>query len=177
MAYIDADEFFETRDGETLPSILREFEDVEGVGALGVNWRLHSSSGLLTRPDSMRQSFTTCVGDPEVLPIANLPVYKDNRLIKSIVRTSFFEKPLSPHIFKTQNGTRTVGEHGDIIQNGIGVRQPITRDRIGLHHYTLKSREQFEEKMKSWTDKGWAYWDHIEGLPQLECQEMTKYEP
>ena len=177
MAFIDADEFFETRDGETLPSILHELEKNKDVGALGVNWRLHSSANLTQRPDSMRASFTSCVGDPEILPVANLPKYKDNRLIKSIVKTSVFEKPLTPHLFKTANGTHTVGEHGDVIEEGDGIRQPITRDRIGLHHYTTKSREQFEEKMKSWTMKGWEYWDHIEGLPQVHCEEMTKYSP
>lgn len=177
MAFVDADEFFETRGNETLPSILHEFDKIEDVGALGVNWRLHSSANLTKRPDSMRQSFTSCVSDPEILPVVDLPNYKDNRLIKSIVKTSLFEKPLSPHMFKTRNGTHTVGEHGDKIEDGDGIRQPITRDRIGLHHYTTKSREQFEEKMKSWTMKGWEYWDHIEGLPQLHCDEMMRYNP
>jgi hypothetical protein len=177
MAFIDADEFFETGANETLPSILREFDKPRHVGALGVNWRIHSSANLTKRPDSMRRSFTRCVDDPEVLPPSHLPAYKDNRLIKSIVKTSAFERPLSPHMFKTHNGTHTVGEHGDKIADGDGVRQPITRDRIGLHHYTLKSREQFEEKMMSWTAKGWEYWNHIEGLPQVQCHEMTKYHP
>lgn len=178
MAFIDADEFFETRAPETLPSILRELDLKQDVGALGVNWRLHSSANLTKRPDSMRKSFTSCPEDPPIIiPDSNITGWKDNRLIKSIVKTAFFEKPLTPHLFKTKEGTRTVGEHGDIIEYGDGVRQPITRDRIALHHYTLKSREQFEEKTKNWSDKGWKYWDHIEGLPQLHCDEMTKYEP
>ncbi|KAF8858994.1 hypothetical protein BDZ45DRAFT_742807 [Acephala macrosclerotiorum] len=177
IAFIDADEFFEARGGETLPSILREFDKDESVGALGVNWRLHSSANLTTRPKSMRQSFTTCPVDPEVIPEGEIQGWKDNRLIKSIVKTALFEKPLTPHLFQTLNGTRTVGEHGDIIEYGDGVRQPITRDRIGLHHYTVKSREQFEEKTKNWSMKGWEYWDHIEGLSQVKCDEMTKYKP
>ena len=178
MAFVDADEFFEARkEGETLTSILREFGERDEIGALGVNWRLHSSANLTKRPDSMRKGFTSCVGDPEVLPLDQLPDYKDNRLIKSVVKTALFEKPLSPHMFKTKNGTHTVGEHGDKIEDGDGIRQPITRDRIALHHYTLKSREQFEEKTKSWSMKGWEYWDHIEGLPQIHCEEMTKYDP
>lgn len=176
MAFIDADEFFETPGDETLTSVLREF-DRPDIGAVGVNWRLHSSANLTSRPESMRKSFTSCVADPEVLPVKNLPVYKDNRLIKSIVKPALYVKPLSPHMFETKNGSRTVGEHGDAIADGDGVRQPITRDRIALHHYTVKSREQFEEKMKSWSDKGWGYWDHIEGLPQTQCTEMTGYEP
>lgn len=80
-------------------------------------------------------------------------------------------------MFRTRNGTRTVGEHGDILEDNSNVRMPITRDRIGLHHYTVKSKEQFESKMKSWTAKDWTYWDHIEGLPQVECREMTRYNP
>ncbi|KAG0646437.1 Glycosyltransferase family [Hyphodiscus hymeniophilus] len=177
MAFIDADEFFETRGNDTLISLLREFEEYEEVGALGVNWRLHSSANLTERPDSMRKSFTSCVEDPEMLPVEDLPHYKDNRLIKSIVKTSVFEKPLTPHLFQTSSGTYTVGEYGDMIDEGEGIRQPITRDRIALHHYTTKSREQFEEKMESWTMKGWEYWDHIEGLPQVPCDEMTNYSP
>ena len=124
----------------------------------------------------MRQSFTTCVVDPEgyTLPTTG---WKDNRLTKAIVKTSLFDKPLSPHRFGTINGTLTVGEHGDTIDTFDGMRMPITRDRIALHHYTLKSREQFEDKMKNWKDKDWSYWDHIEGLPHEECMEMTKYDP
>jgi hypothetical protein len=176
MAFIDADEFFETRNGETLQSFLKEFEHNETVGAVNVNWRIHSSSGILTRPDSVRQSFTTCVADPE--DISTIPTgWKDNRLTKSIVKTSLFELPLSPHRFGTFNATRTVGENGDAIESFDGMRLPITRDRIALHHYTLKSREQFEEKLQNWKDKDWTYWDHIEGLPHTECKEMTKYEP
>ncbi|CZS90868.1 hypothetical protein WAI453_003924 [Rhynchosporium graminicola] len=178
MAFVDADEFFEAKkEGETLTSILREFGEKTEVGALGVNWRLHSSANLTKRPNSMRKGFTECVDDPEVLPVKELPRYKDNRLIKSIVKTALFVKPLTPHIFETKEGTHTVGEHGDKIEAGDGIRQPITRDRIALHHYTLKSREQFEEKTKNWSMKGWEYWDHIEGLPQTHCEEMKKYDP
>ena len=86
MAFIDADEFFETGTNETLPSILHEFDKVRDVGALGVNWRLHSSANLTRRPDSIRHSFTRCVDDPEILQVPHLPTYKDNRLIKSIVK-------------------------------------------------------------------------------------------
>jgi hypothetical protein len=175
MAFIDADEFLETSAPHTLRSILEELENTPGVGALGINWRLHTSAGLLKRPESVRQSFNSCAVDPEGPPPA--PGWKDNRAIKSIVRTALFDKPWSPHMYKTKNGTKTVGEHGDVLVDNSNIRTPITRDKIGLHHYTTKSREQFEEKTKLWSAKGWSYWNHIESLPQVECMEMTRYIP
>ena len=39
-------------------------------------------------------------------------------------------------------------EHGDVIEDG-AVRIPITRDRIAIHNYALKSRDEFEKKMRS----------------------------
>jgi len=180
MAFLDGDEFLEVLDpNESLLSILHELEQDARVGALGMNWRLHSSAGLLTRPESVRKAFTQCVADPEepVLALDALPRFKDNRLIKSVVRTAVYKSSTTAHYFKTGNGTYTVGEHGDVVEDGIGIRQPITRDRLAVHHYTVKSRAQYEEKMGNWVnDKGWSYWDHIEGLPQEECLEMTRYE-
>jgi len=181
MAFIDADEFLETKAPETLRSILKEFENTPNVGALGVNWRIHQSSGLETRPESVRKSFITCAGD--ATEPAEDGAWRDSRLVKSFVRMDLFDSPWSPHHFKTTNDTYTVGEHGDRIIDRTSQRMPITRDRIALHHYTTKSREQFAEKIGTWqakgnhAAKGWDYWDHIEGLPSQECLEMTKFDP
>lgn len=60
MAFIDSDEFIDTPGNEALHEVLESFEDDETVGALGVNWRMHSSAGLLTRPDSTRKAFMVC---------------------------------------------------------------------------------------------------------------------
>ncbi|KFY36043.1 hypothetical protein V494_05357 [Pseudogymnoascus sp. VKM F-4513 (FW-928)] len=176
MAFVDQDEFFETlHEGETLLTILQELEPFSTIGALGVNWVLHSSAGIIHKVESVRKSFTSCCADPEGLEIPD--GWKDSRLIKSIVKTDMYDGPLTPHMYRLKNDAKTVGEHKDIIPNGLGVRVPITKDRIALHHYTLKSKEQFEAKLKTWQDKDWSYWDHIEGLPQRECLEMTKYNP
>ncbi len=63
MAFIDGDEFLETPGKETLKEVLMSFEHNDTVGALGVNWRMHTSGGLLKRPESARKSFTTCHWD------------------------------------------------------------------------------------------------------------------
>lgn len=63
IAFLDGDEFLETPGDETLGEILQELERNETVGALAVNWKMHSSSGLLTRPASTRKVFVHCVWD------------------------------------------------------------------------------------------------------------------
>jgi hypothetical protein len=179
MAFIDADEFFEVKGNETLQSILREFDNDPKVAALGVNWEIHTSSGLLKRPQSARKAFTTCIEDAD----PNHPIGEghENEHIKSIVRTDLYDRPMHPHKFTMKDkNAKTVGEHGDVIDR-FAWRVPITRDRISLHHYQMKSREEFEAKIargNGMTDpKKWDHWDRIEGLPNRECKEMATYEP
>lgn len=178
VAFFDADEFLEVKSDESLKSILKELDQDPSVGALGVNWRVHTSSGHLTRPASARKDFTTCITDD--VDNTTVSPFKDNKLIKSIVKSSLYSSPINPHKFNLKGGAQTVGEHGDVIEDQ-AIRVPITRDRITLHHYAIKSREEFEEKMgrsnAMGQAKGWDYWDHLEGLPQRECREMTEYEP
>ncbi|KAG9237058.1 hypothetical protein BJ875DRAFT_370878 [Amylocarpus encephaloides] len=179
IAYIDIDEFLEvTTPNETFNGILKSFDDDELVGALGVNWQLHNSNGLLTRPESVRQSFTTCLYDsPEELHGGS----DDNHHIKSIVKTAFFTSAQNPHKFGLRDGAMTVGENGDVIESQ-AFRSPITKDRISLHHYAVKSREEFEEKLlrsNAMTDpKDENFWNHMENLvPTVNCTEMAQYDP
>ncbi|RDL37284.1 uncharacterized protein BP5553_04717 [Venustampulla echinocandica] len=176
IAYIDTDEFLEiTAPNETLVSILKGFDPDKTVGALGVNWKTHTSAGILTRPESARKSFTTCMSDPVG------EVHGDNTHIKSIVRTSSFAASYNPHKFTLIEGTMTVGEHGDVI-NTDAFRNPITRDRIALHHYVVKSKEEYEEKMHRGNamsqPKSKEFWDHVENdEPLEECTEMARFSP
>jgi hypothetical protein len=140
MAFLDGDEFLEMTSPskeETFPQFLSSFEHIPHVGALAVNWRMHTSSGLLTRPDSVRKAFVDCIWDG-----AN----SNNSHVKSIVRTQFADRPVNPHLWYLKEGRQTVGEKGDVVDSE-AFRIPITRERIALHHYAGKSREEFEEKM------------------------------
>jgi hypothetical protein len=134
MAFIDSDEFIDTPGNETLHEVLESFENDESVGALGVNWRMHSSTGLLTRPDSTRKAFIVIKADeiPESIGKGT-----DNAHIKLIVKTSHAGGPINPHKFNLRPGTNTVGENRDVI-NTIAFREPVTRKRISLHHYAIK---------------------------------------
>lgn len=178
MAFLDADEFLEVRGNETLHGMLRDLDADPKVGALAVNWRIHSSSGLLKRPASSRKAFVTCIenADPNHEPT----IGRDNEHIKSIVKTHLYERPLNPHKFATKDNSQTVGENGDVVDR-YAWRVPITHERISVHHYASKSREQFAAKINRGNGMGdpksWAWWDRVEALPYTICEEMTKYDP
>ncbi|KFY32418.1 hypothetical protein V493_00210 [Pseudogymnoascus sp. VKM F-4281 (FW-2241)] len=179
MAFFDADEFLEVRGKDTLHGMLEELDGDDQIGALAVNWQIHTSSGLLKRPESSRKAFVTCIEDYDN-PGHDPLLGKENEHIKTIVKTKAYDKPLNPHKFKLLDEARTVGEHGDLVDR-FAFRVPITRDRISLHHYASKSKEQFEAKINRGNGmgdpKGWEWWNHTEGLPDYKCEEMTKYDP
>ncbi|KAE8450315.1 hypothetical protein EG329_006743 [Mollisiaceae sp. DMI_Dod_QoI] len=176
IAFLDGDEFLETPGNETLNEVLESFVDDDTVGALGVNWRMHSSSGLLKRPESVRQSFVHCIYDD----LEHNGTSSANAHIKSIVKTKYAEAAINPHKFATK-GRNTVGEYSDVVTTAAW-RRPITRTRIGLHHYAVKSREEYVEKMNrgnGMTDpKREAFWLEIENeTPHVNCTEMRAYSP
>ncbi|KAI4596510.1 hypothetical protein KJ359_005264 [Pestalotiopsis sp. 9143b] len=176
LAFIDADEFLDTPSGESLVDILRELEATrDDAGALAVNWQIHTSNGLLKRPASARWAYTHCIYDnPQ-----DDGERSDNRHVKSIVRARDYGGPVTPHMFHLAPGKVTVGEDGASVQSHAW-RQPITRDRVSLHHYAVKSREEYEEKMKRSNamgqPKGWDFWNHIEhDLPHVVCEDMVRW--
>ncbi len=178
MAFIDTDEFIEVKNGETIHGILKDFEKDDKVGGLGINWQIHTSGGLLKRPESARKTFTTCIQDIETKPYPEQGL--KNQHIKSIVRTSKYKAIRTPHEVEVVDGAVVVGEHGDVITRG-SWRIPTTRARISIHHYASKSKEEFEAKINRGnamaTPKSWEWWDDIEKYPQMECKEMASYEP
>ncbi|KAL8708071.1 MAG: hypothetical protein Q9220_007003 [cf. Caloplaca sp. 1 TL-2023] len=171
IGYLDADEYLEMTGNQTLVEFLQMFEHNEKIGAVGVNWKTHTSGGLLKRPpEGCRKAFTECIiDDPK----------QDNKHIKSFVKPQYYSEPRSPHSFVLKDDTITVGENGDKVVGAY--RVPITRDKWSLHHYGIKSMEQYVEKehrgnaMDQPKDMGW--WDHIKALEHVECKEMARYTP
>lgn len=172
IAYIDADEFFDTPGGETMDGILKGLEPLSHIGALGVNWQMHTSSGRLTRAESVRAEYTECIYDD----VEHNGDGSDNKHIKTIVKTANYGGAINPHQFGTKDSI-TAGEWGDEIHGG-PFRQPITRERISLHHYAVKSKEEYEEKMNRSNamgqPKGWEFWNHVHELPHVVCDDLAK---
>ncbi|KAL8669307.1 MAG: hypothetical protein Q9168_006096, partial [Polycauliona sp. 1 TL-2023] len=176
IGYFDADEYLEMTGKETLVEFLRSFDrnltENTPIGAVGVQWRTHTSSGLQKKPPvgDCRKSFTECIIDDPT---------QDNRHIKSFVKTAYYLHPTNPHFYILKDGAVTVGEHEDVLHNAF--RTPITRDRVALHHYGVKSKEQYEEKMARGNGidipKKWDWWNHIEEMNHTACPELELYEP
>ena len=175
MGFLDADEFLEMRRELTLVDWLHQWEDVDLVGALSVNWITHNSGGWQKRPQSdTRKGFRRCVVDqPDERNAAG-----ENAHVKSFVKTALFDGVHSVHFMSTANGTVSVGEKGDECDIK---RYPITHDTWALHHYSVKSHEQFLEKQQRGSPNNHhaagEFWDRIEGADDYECPELAAYVP
>lgn len=90
IAFIDADEFFDTPNNETIEEILRDLEETQPkAGALGVNWQMHSSNHQLYHAESVRKTFLECIfDDPE-----HNGEEGGNKHVKSIVRVDAYSSP------------------------------------------------------------------------------------
>ena len=174
MAFLDADEFLEMRNGQTLMQWLHDWESNHNdtVGAVAAQWLTHNSAGLLTRPEGgARKNFNKCVvNDPD----------GENRHVKMFVRTELFQQVHNVHYIGTKDGYMEVGEHGDPTGT---TRNPITYDCWALHHYGIKSRQEFIEKQDRGNANALAkpvpgsLWEDINGVDEVDCNELTDYYP
>lgn len=168
MAFLDADEYLEMTGRENLNQFLEKFEDDEHVGAVYPSWMTHSSAGVLQRAKSVRKAYTDCIWDGE----------GHNVLGKTIAKLSLYDSPNTVHQVHTTEGSKTVDENG--VEAPIRRYNP-TRDKIALHHYALKSREEYQQKIDRGnamsTPKDWAFWDSVEGMAGIECLSMSEYYP
>lgn len=173
MGFIDLDEFLDIKTTETLEGILRDAETHDDIGALKLNWKTHTSAGLLERPESVRQSFDVCI-DPDG-DVTQLDDYT-----KSIVRTDRFAPPLaSPHQVSLQPGNFSFGEDLKKCEEPVAFRIPTSHNRLFVHHYVLKSKAEYQAKIDRWTGnpRSWENWNFIEGHVLVNCSEMKRYDP
>ncbi|KAI5480733.1 Glycosyltransferase family 92 protein [Pseudohyphozyma bogoriensis] len=176
MMFIDADEFVEmTNPGESLHSFLKTFNDT--VGVVAVNWNVHNSHNVTRRPPqgSCRSTFTTCIPDPT----EERPEPGDNALVKAIARTSAFRIMESPH--HVGSNLSTVGEDGVEMGDPRFLRSPVTRNHVTVHHYAVKSRQEFLEKKLRGSGmsnhKNDEFWDRMESSESVTCDSLARYWP
>ena len=175
MGFFDSDEFLEMRRGNTLIDWLHQWEMNDTVGALSVNWIVHNSGGHQERPESdIRKGFGRCIVDfPD-----DRNAEAENSHVKTFAKTALFDGVNSVHNMRTADGSVSVGEDGDECDIK---RVPITHDIWALHHYSVKSREQFLEKQLRGSPNNHhaadAFWDKIEGADDYECPELAAYVP
>lgn len=137
IAFLDLDEFIRLEPyAAGQPSVtdirllLTEFEP---YAALGLNWRMFSSSGHETSPAGpVIGSYTRCLGD--------------DIHIKSIVQPARVKGYAGPHSFFPCDGRHAVNAAHTPIPSGFPFTVPAT-DRAAVNHYFFKSRECFSRKV------------------------------
>lgn len=134
IMFVDLDEFVRIADGSSINELLREFDT--GISAIGMNWRIFGSAGLLRRDDRLvTERFTRASRrDQDV-----------NRHIKTIAVAADIYG-LNAHRVRLMRG-RYVDASGNDIDPGYGFAG-VHHDRVQVNHYVLKSREEFEEKRR-----------------------------
>lgn len=133
IAFIDIDEFIVPKRHVSVVDFLRGMEQ---FAAVEINWLIFGSSGHEKRlPGSVMQRFTR----------HSLLDYEQNRLVKSIVDPrkilAFFGAHRAVRLFgKAADAT------GSVVKKSFWHRPPAGQDIIRIHHYAVKSREEFMEK-------------------------------
>jgi hypothetical protein len=133
FALIDADEYLmPSLDYLHLPTFLLRFE---GHCALTLNWRVIGSSNHTHRPSGgVIENYTNCYE-------------KDDRFhlfVKYIVNPKMLDHMVNPHTVACRDGSKPMTEN--VEHFGGPDIHPINTDKVGLYHYILKSREEFERK-------------------------------
>jgi hypothetical protein len=160
IGMIDADEFIVTRDGCSVPSVLRLYEE---YGGLTLNWMLIGSSGHEKRPAG------------GILPNYWRCAMWDH--VKSIVNTNYAVSHYgNPHHFHYSHGKYAVDCDFLKIDTHFNSPRPSLYKIMYLHHYHLKSLEDFVRNRKrgraSTTEpsrKTDSYFNRINGLMNSTC--------
>jgi hypothetical protein len=172
VAFIDADEFLLPQVHADIPRTLEEYEAYAGVV---VNWVQFAAKGVERRPDSVLAS------NVWRLPLDD----QSNRHVKLIARPGDIDAFRDPHSAVFRPGRFAVTQHGEPVR---GPMAPITGTRVRLHHYFLRSREDFEAKMRRGRadiaprsdgqfHRSWAEWDVVTA-GATECDESAvRYVP
>jgi Glycosyl transferase family 2 len=105
---------------------------------------------------------------------------EENKLVRSFVRTSAYQRALAGHTFATKGGTITVDERGQMVST-LERKGELTRNIWTVHHYALKSKEEYEASMLmghiNGVEKDWGYWDWLEFAAHVECSSLVSYVP
>ena len=125
MAFIDADEFLVPKSKDSLPEILKGFENFP---ALAVHWKIFGSNGHKRyTAKGVIERFTRCSAVPNVH-------------IKSIVQPAMTVRCDTPHYFTYTNNMIAVDENYERVTGP--VKRGGTTAKIQINHYATKSLDE-----------------------------------
>ena len=151
MALIDADEFIYPKTGQSIAEVVDEIlsGDTKAAG-LAIHWQVYGSNGQ-DKADYSRgvlERFTRRAKSDWYLPANTVGNFyaQGNCYVKNIVnprRVNFIKDPHRVNYFSEGYG---VDETAKQVKGSIPL--PIVADKIVINHYYVKSREEFESKVR-----------------------------
>ncbi len=111
----------------------------EDVSAVGINWLTFASGGQITADYALvRDTFRT--GPSRTMG--------NNKHIKSIVRPARVERMGNPHAARLLSGSYARADGSPLVMGEtLGIATDVSHDVAQLHHYQLKSKQEFDEKI------------------------------
>ena len=126
IAFIDIDEFLYAREDDSLPGILRGYEQFPAVA---VNWLMFSTSGHIVKPAGLViENYTRCQ-------------VEGNKHVRLIVNPLKTERFVSAHEAVFLDGQCAVNEQGIVVRGPYSLPPSVACLRI--NHYWTKSVEEF----------------------------------
>lgn len=141
VAYIDLDEFLYARDEGTLGAALAPFP--AEVSAIAVNQRIFGASGLESSGEGLVTSRFT---------LAAPPGYPEAHYFKTVARPDRVKRFDSSHSAVLLRGIYALSDGRPMPprREHPGYASVVADGAMRLHHYILKSREEFADKQLRW---------------------------
>jgi Glycosyltransferase family 92 len=137
IAFIDIDEFMYATDSDSLPEVLRDYED---FAAVAVNWLMFSTSGHILKPEGLViENYTRCQ-------------VEGNRHVRLIVNPLKVQRFVTAHEATYGDGGHAVNERKEEVCGPYSMPPSIARLRV--NHYWTRSVEEFFLKKLSRGDVG-----------------------
>lgn len=146
LGFVDCDEFIVPKTAESVPEILKDYEDAGGFAA---NWLFFGSGGLQTRPEGLvTENFIWASEKDWCL----------NNHVKSIVQPAKTATTGDPHWFNYKHPYYAVNEERNRVSHGIVFKckdcwtpgapethtcGDVRASKLQVHHYYTKSFEEF----------------------------------
>jgi len=176
IAFLDADELIVFRNhSQTLQEFLVNKQEFGGVV---LNWKIFGSSGHVAQPQTKMQ----IVGKPHFYQHYNTCFPSIH--IKSIVNTRLVESAsANPHWFVYKSGAYAVNDNGikSTCNQGPWCQSPPSFDHAWINHYSIKSRRDFELKIRRGAGSTtlskhhvrWSYFRDIDAKSTDTCLDIT----
>ena len=157
VGFIDADEFLMPRGDVPIATALANAPE---CAAIGINWTMFGASGVVQRPEYVIET------NLKRMPHNCGP----NRHVKLIAKPERLVEFYDPHAAAYTHDGFAVSPAGEKID---GQFHPYTAGPILLHHYFLRSREDYYDKIERGRadividkdhdhGRNWKYWEMIE---------------